>query len=442
MNSKFRSLVGLTMLVAGMVVNSPRAADLYLIPPKPLAWKDFLGVNAHLLWFNEAQYSQQLTQLKALGLEWVRIDVHWDRLEPEEKKFVWEPLDGVADALQQQQVKSVVYLVGSAPFASSSILPFGQSDQYPPKDVNVFADRMVALAKRYPVVNAWQVWNEPNLPAFWQPLASPEDYGKLFNASYQALRGNAADKTVVMAGMAYYSQMPLRSGLMLEELAQKIGSPWRGSIIAYHPYSLSPEGDDPSVADFVVRTKTLNARLRATSPLGIWATEWGWSSYDGPKEEQDLIGVDGQADYLLRRLALISAVDFDRVFLFALSDLDERASYRDRYYGLLDRNGNPKPAYTALAKFLAITGPSLNPGSMPKVSSLPKDLATFSVSWMKPDGTQLLMFWARNAGTMELANIKSATLHQPLKQTSKALTVSDGKVSVPVAQQLQILEWR
>ena len=48
---------------------------------------------------------------------------------------------------------------------------------------------------------------------------------------------------------------------------------------------------------------------------------------------------------MLRRLALMSALDYDRIFLFTLSDLDQRASVRDRDYGLLDLDANPKPVY-------------------------------------------------------------------------------------------------
>ncbi|MFN2910829.1 hypothetical protein ACKUE4_25240, partial [Escherichia coli] len=74
---------------------------------------------------------------------------------------------------------------------------------------------------------------------------------------------------------------------------------------------------------------------------------------------QDIIGVEGQADYVLRRLALMSALDYDRIFLFTLSDLDQRASVRVRVSGLLDLDANPKPVYLALQRFLKVTGPKL-----------------------------------------------------------------------------------
>ncbi|OQS09026.1 beta-xylosidase [Chromobacterium violaceum] len=414
--------------------------EIRLQAPRALAWRDFLGVNAHFLWFAPEQYRRQMAMLKKLGLSWVRVDLHWDRHEPRENQWQLAPLDRLAADLQAQRLKSVFYLVGSAPFASSSssLLP-GPSDQFPPRSPQVFASRMALLAKRYPAVSAWQVWNEPNLPAYWRPLPSPEGYGKLLQATVPALRQAAPGKPVVMAGMAYYSQMPVRGGLMLEELG-RLGAFGLGAVAAYHPYSRKPEGDEPAAADFVHRAREINRRLRAAHAAGIWATEWGWSSYAGPREEQDIIGEAGQADYLLRRLALMSALDYDRIFLFALSDLDRRASARDRRYGLLDLAGRPKPAYLALQRFLAMSGPRLLPADPPRPAAAADGL--YSIAWRKPGGSRLWWFWGENPGEAVLHGIARATLLQPLSGTSRELKAGPGGLRVPVAPQLQMLEWR
>ncbi|MGA9702119.1 beta-galactosidase, partial [Pseudomonas sp.] len=140
---------------------------------KVVVWKDFLGVNAQFLWFSPARYQMQIDRLKALGLEWVRLDLHWDQLEPVENQYQVATLDQLVGNLQTNQLKSVFYLVGSAPFATTAPAGAPYQDQYPPKDPNVFANRMALLAQRYPSVNAWQVWNEPNLLGFWRPVADP-----------------------------------------------------------------------------------------------------------------------------------------------------------------------------------------------------------------------------------------------------------------------------
>jgi len=364
-------------------VNPGNASQVFALQSqRPITWANFLGVNANFLWFSPAQTQQQIQRLQALGLQWVRVDLHWDDLETVEGQFQYAPIDTMVAQLTGAGLQSVLYMVGSAAFATSAPPQATNPDQYPPTSPQLFASRLAALAARYPSVPAWQVWNEPNLPAFWQPQPDPVGYGQLLLASTQAVRQAAPGKSVVMAGMAYYSQMPDGS-LMLQDLAN-LGALGLGDIVAYHPYSQYPEGDNIQAQDFLVRANQLNSSLRAAQVPAIWATEWGWSSYPGPVEEQNIIGEAGQADYVLRRLALMATMDFDRIFLFTLSDLDQRATPRDQFYGLLDLQGNPKPVYTALENFLALTGPTLAPAPAPTLILAPP--ALYSIGWVRADG--------------------------------------------------------
>lgn len=428
----------LFLMITWLASFNAQAAVTTLVAAKPVVWEDYLGVNAHFLWFTPEQYAKQIGMLKALGLKWVRVDMHWDRHEKKEGEYTLQPVDVLVNKIKEEKLSSLFYLVGSADFASSAPFYAMQKDQYPPKSPEVFAKRMGLLAQRYPSVEAWQIWNEPNLPSFWQPTEDPEGFSKLLLASVQELKRVAPQKTVVMGGMAYYGQMPKRGGLMLEAMG-KLGALNIGAITDYHPYSLTPEGDDPAARDFIERVNQLNPRLRSIHVPGIWATEWGWSSYAGPKEEQPIIGEQGQADYTLRRLALMSAMDFDRIFLFALSDLDSRAGVRDRSYGLLDLNAQPKPVYKALSRFLALTGPKLQPTQTPAFKQPPEDF--YNVTWAKPDGTKLWMFWSSKPGTVKVTGISSATLYQPLNDSKRTLQGDANGLSVPVTTQLQVLEW-
>ena len=434
-------LLPLALLVAAGLLFNPwqpaKAQGMQLTAPKAVVWKDFLGINAHFLWFPPEQYRQQMQQWKSLGLEWTRVDLHWDRHEPRKDQYRLGELDGVMQALGEEQLRSVFYLVGSAPHATSAPTGSATPDQYPPKDPLLFAKTMAMLAKRYPGVDAWQVWNEPNLPSFWRPHEDAEGYGRLLLPSVQALRQVVPEKPVVMGGMAYYSQMPVKGGLMIEELG-KLGVQRLNTVIAYHPYSQKPENDEPGSNDFIMRARELNATLRSVKVPAIWATEWGWSSYSGPKELQEIIGEQGQADYVLRRLALMSALDYDRVFLFALSDLDSRASARDQHYGLLDLQGQPKPVYLALQRFLKLTGPRLQPAQQPRLSSVPKDL--YSIAWQREDGRHLWLFWSASGATLQLPELSQAELHDPLTGEQQTLQQSTG-LNVKAKPTLQMLVW-
>lgn len=434
-------LLGLAGLVAALLLpttaRQQELRPLQLSPAREIDWADFLGVNAHLLWFDPAVAARQITLLKALGLHWVRIDLHWDLIEPRPGQFRWDVLDPMMQQIRDQGLQAEVYLVGSSAYASSAPPDFPYPDKYPPRDPQLYADALRTLAARYPQIAVWQVWNEPNLPGFWYPEPDPAGYGKLLAASTRALRSLPHPPQVALGGMAYYSQMP-NHDLMIQDLG-KLGLFSLDTIMAYHPYSLYPEGDDPAQRDFILRARQANRILRAAGARQIWADEWGWSSYPGPKQEQPVIGEDGQADFVLRRLALMSALDYDRIFLFALSDLDSRASPRDQFYGLLTTDARPKPVYQALARFLAFTGPQLRPATPPALQQAPDSL--IAVSADRPDGHHLWMFWAAQPGRVQLPGIAAARLYDPLRGTTTALQAADGTLTVPVTPRLQILEW-
>ena len=70
----------------------PADAEIQVLKaPRAVVWKDFLGVNAQFLWFSPERYNKQIDRLQDLGLEWVRLDLHWDRLKPPRTSTNWPP---------------------------------------------------------------------------------------------------------------------------------------------------------------------------------------------------------------------------------------------------------------------------------------------------------------------------------------------------------------
>lgn len=442
-------------LPGALKLGAPKA--LAPVPLKPVVWADFLGLNAQLQWFPADVAQQQVRHLQALGLKWVRLALHWMLLEPEPSQYKLDGTDRMMALVQQAGLRSVVYVVGSPRFASSAPAGAPYADKYPPSDPQVYAQRMVALAQRYPVVDVWQVWNEPNIPAFWQPRIDPEGYARLLQPAVAALRKAVPDKPIAMAGMAYHSEMAGRGGLMLDAMG-KLGAYKLNLIACYHPYTAEPEGAEGGARDFLTHTPFVNKGLRAYGVQQIWATEWGWSSYDGPKEEQPIVGEAGQAGHTLKRLALMATQDFDRIFLFTLSDLDARAGARDRRYGLLREDGARKPVYHALQRFLAICGPRLEPGAPVRIDggagrsgstaeALPEGLV--SIAWRRRDGQRVWMAWAHQPMSVSLVDLvgaagaaRRATWHQPVAGTQREVRIEAGQpLRLDVGTDLQILVW-
>nr|WP_314583830.1 cellulase family glycosylhydrolase [uncultured Pseudomonas sp.] len=410
-------------------------AETVLRGQKTVTWKDFLGVNVQFHYFTPQIYQKQMTRLDQLGLNWIRWTLHWPILEPAQGQYNLGDLDAAMNAALPHNYNTVAYLVGSATFDSSAPQGASNADQYPPQDDSIFAERMTALAQHYPQVSHWQVWNEPNI--IWLPQADPVAYYHLLTTTASAIRSALPGKPIVTAGVAYYGQMRGSTSYMLQSMVDQ-GLASQNIMAAYHPYSEYPEGDSVADRDFLVRGNALNKTLHDAGVKDVWATEWGWSSYSGPVEMQQIIGVRGQADYTLRRLAMMSTMDYQRIFLFNLSDLDQRASARDRGYGLLDLIGEPKPVYTALKNFFEVTGPSLVPADPPPALAVPEDL--YAVAWNRPDGSHLLMAWSASGAHLNFPGIKAATLYNPL--TGQRTPLADAKgVDVPLMPSLQILAW-
>ena len=433
-----RTVLAITALTAWtMALNSSLLhAETVLKAKRAITWKDFLGVNVQFHYFAPEVYQKQMTQLDALGLNWVRWTLHWPVLEPSAGQLNLTDLDAAMSAALPHQYNTVAYMVGSAAFDSSAPPGASNTDQYPPRHATLFADRMASLALRYPQVSHWQVWNEPNI--VWLPQADPVAYYNLLITTARTIREAVPGKAIVTAGVAYYGQMRGSTGYMLQSMLDR-GLANQSIVAAYHPYSEYPEGDSVADRDFLVRGTTMNKSLREAGVHEVWATEWGWSSYTGPVEMQHVIGLEGQADYTLRRLALMSTMDYQRTFVFNLSDLDKRASARDRGYGLLDIDGNPKPVYTALKNFFEVTGPKVIPADPPPVVSVPEDL--YAITWDRPDGTHLLMAWSASSAHLMIPGVKNAVLHDPLKGAQQTLSGAKG-VDVPLTPTLQILVWK
>lgn len=432
-----RSIFSGLIVTALLIGHSAFAAPSYSMKaPRSVTWADFLGLNVQLQWFPERSYRQQIAKLKELDLQWIRLGLHWERMEPSPGQWQWTDFDRLMQVIEEEQLKPLIYMVGSAPFATSAPTGVSNPDQYPPTNPQLFANSFVTLANRYPYASAWQVWNEQNIPPFWQPAENPLQYQQLLESSLTALASARPDATQVIGGHAYYSQMPVRGGLMLEAMIQ-LGSIKPDRVTAYHPYSQEPEGDVRGTGDFIANASMVNQYLRHYGSGPIWATEFGWSSYAGPVELQPIIGERGQADYMLRRLALMSAMDFDRIFLFTLSDLDARATPRDQFYGLLRLDGSEKPAYKALKRFLQISGPQLTPLTPPAFANAPAGM--LSIAWQRADGRWLWLFWAQESGTVRLQRNGSGTLYNPLRGTSQNVQSSGGGINVNVTRELQML---
>ncbi|RMT10142.1 Glycosyl hydrolase protein, partial [Pseudomonas coronafaciens pv. oryzae] len=93
--SRFKAVT--TALIAATLSCAVQAATV-LKAPRDVVWKDFLGVNVQFQYFAPDTYRQQMDRLDELGLNWVRLTIHWPIIEPQKDQYALAELDAAMAA--------------------------------------------------------------------------------------------------------------------------------------------------------------------------------------------------------------------------------------------------------------------------------------------------------------------------------------------------------
>ncbi|HYL38592.1 MAG TPA: glycosyl hydrolase [Bryobacteraceae bacterium] len=218
---------------------------------------------------------------------------------------------------------------------------------YPPQDFGAFAAYAGNLARRYPQIREWEVWNEPNLAFFWRPSVNAAAYCDLLGKVYQAVKAANPDALVVLGGLSPGSGDQTGHALpavdFLKQIYQAGGEPFF-DVLGFHAYGVDPLQDWLPAALQAIR-QVMEANGDGFKP--VWITETGWySSGNGSATEAE------QAECLRQALAILGAVAYvERVYWYTLRDSGDSGD-PEQNYGLFHADGSPKPAAVALTAAL------------------------------------------------------------------------------------------
>jgi len=168
-----RTVLTLTMTIAASIAAVAAASPF--------------GVNAHIP--NDAV----LDRVAEAGIEWVRIDFLWSKVEVERDVYDWRVYDALVDRLEARGLRAYATLQGTPAWATS-----GSEFSGVPEEVAQWQEFVYLAAKRYRGrIAAWGIWNEPNLRHFWEGSRADYIYGLLIPAS-KAIR--TADPGALICG--------------------------------------------------------------------------------------------------------------------------------------------------------------------------------------------------------------------------------------------------
>jgi hypothetical protein len=160
---------------------------------------------------HELSVEEQLDNLAWLGAKWVFLCPDWDCIETEKGKYDWNSpvhrFDDVVRGLSHRKIAPVIQIYGG----NRLYMPFAPDpNNRPLADVAaLLGDRAVrdawhryleALVRRYHgSVKVWEIWNEPNYPAFWKTETTATDYGRIVQDVAAIIR-RVDPEAIVLAG--------------------------------------------------------------------------------------------------------------------------------------------------------------------------------------------------------------------------------------------------
>ena len=243
----------------------------------------FYGVN----WDREASrggVARVPTQFRAMGrvgAESVRTVFRWAEMQSSENAQIYFAETDVMVAEAVRNRISILPVVLTTP---------GWAQKYPgrpgspPAEPAQAARFLARLAERYGhegsfwvehpelakrPLRHWQIWNEPELEAYWNEPKFWIGYAKLVRAAHDALEDADPRGRIVLAGSVGFSWESL-------DRLYRNGIKGHFDVAAIHPYT----GSVDDVAEIVRRNRRV-MRRNGDSRKPLWITELSWPASKG-----------------------------------------------------------------------------------------------------------------------------------------------------------------
>lgn len=310
------------------------------------------GINTNDLYnLDSPELNTKISVYQRLGVKWARFDFDWSVIQPTgPKSFNLAGFDAAVQALSKAHIQ-VLGIIDYVPRWASGGQP---TKFYPPRNPAEFANYAAKLAAHFaPLgVHSWEIWNEPNLAQFWEPVPDPIRYCALLKAAFLAIHKIDRNAIVLTGGLAQPGTGPfsIRAVDFLQRL-YAAGAKGFFDAIADHPYISPQMPADPERNGWQNMFATSPSLLSVMAEHGdskpIWITEFG-----APTSGSGATVVSE-----VRQAEMISqAFKFARYYSWAgplfIYDLKDFRVYGETtdpesYYGLLRYDGTAKPSFAA-----------------------------------------------------------------------------------------------
>ena len=341
------------------------------------------------------------------GVSWTREEFSWERVEPVQGQYNWEPFDAAVRDSRALGINILGLLTYSATWARKTPNEYTS----PPRDVNDYANYVFAVVSRYKNdVTHWEIWNEPDCNGFWPPNGrNAAEYFELLKAGHAAAK-RADPACVVMNGGLLAGVCHPDIWDFPEDIG-KLGAAAFLDAFGWHPYG---DPHSPEAARYTQRANTLLDILKKYGVTQrLWLTEQAWSTGN---EQTKSVGEELQACYLVRGHVLALANPAVEKFIwFLFRDGGGRDHDYEQSYGILNPDCTPKPAYPAYVQMTRALAGNKIIGPVPVANNHP-DIQAYEFSAVKPQtsaGNGVIVAWTTSEQPLQINVARSLRFSDP-----------------------------
>ena len=314
------------------------------------------------------EFNQQTREVvDTAGFNWVRFQIRWSDIERQPEQWDPLPIDQMVDVYDGTDIRVLISIVGAPDWALD---PSGEQFL---ADFENFVRVMAFLADRYEGrVDAWQIWNEPNLAHEMNGTVRVSDYAYLLEAGYRGVKAGDPEALVVFGGLTptgvndpevaisdveylerfylygdgYYAQFFDIMGIHLNATNNPPDTMW--------PDNPGPGEWTEDSSFYFLRGQEQRAVMnRYGDDRPAWVTEFGWTTENqAPGYEYGAdVSEEDQANYLVNafNVAETEMPWITGFFVWNLNFSTLVPPEDEKYaWSVLYEDWSPRPAYTAL----------------------------------------------------------------------------------------------
>lgn len=314
------------------------------------------GANVNRL-FNDGTFSiveidRQIASLSATGATLARSDALWEATEPRPPRagvhhYTWAFDDRITLVLAEHGLRWLP-IIDYSPSWAQSIRGVEHS---PPIDDADYAAYAAAVAGRYGYggrfwrghprlrslpVQTFEIWNEPDDPAFWRPAPDPRRYAALYSATRSAIKAVDPSARVIIGGLTD----PRR--FLPAVLHSDPGLRTRIDGVAIHPY-----GRNPAAVLAAVRSDRAILDRLGLGETPLYVTEFGWVLH--PSSAPVYAPADTRPRYIDDTITALAGMrcGVTAVLLYTWVTPMRDLANLDDWYGISPPGGGISPAMRA-----------------------------------------------------------------------------------------------